>query len=82
VPFDAFGALYQFSFPAHFDAEYDWIEESQLLPFPMARLVAGFEKNTKMFLACLLVHHVWLKETLNANHVFLSFSYLHWSEQL
>jgi hypothetical protein len=69
--------------PCHFTVEdLPWIEESRLLQFPMVGLVVGFEKITRMCLACLLYHYPWLKDTLNVNHVFAQTSYLHRCSEL
>jgi hypothetical protein len=45
-------------------------------------LVVGFEKMTRMCLACLLFHYLWLKDTLNVNHDFSQTSYLLQSAEL
>jgi hypothetical protein len=69
--------------PVHFvSEEYDWIEPSRQLQFPMVGKVVGFEKMTRMCLAAVIYHHGWLSSVLHVNHVFLQSSYIHRTQEI
>jgi hypothetical protein len=63
--------------PCHFKADYEWVEPTRKLQFPMVGKVDGFEKMSRMCLAAVLFHHGWLSSYLPVNHVFLQNSYIH-----
>jgi hypothetical protein len=70
--------------PAHFiNEDFDWIDPSCRLQFPMIWLIGGYERILQMALACILHHkNEWMSFFLPNNHIFLVASYVHRSEDV
>jgi hypothetical protein len=62
--------------PPHFSNEdFEWIEPTRLLQFPMVASVIGFQRMTRMCLASLLYHNSWLSSYLQPNHIIFNTCY-------